>query len=804
MHEWPEGSDAALCTRRSRRVRTVATWLAASAIALSTATLGARPFTVADDIAFQEFGDPYSGEMSAFEWSPDSSFVLVNAVSGNVETNRPVWTGHVYAASALGEYAASRILRTPAEPWWAITLSRAPQGPVIKQQRWLPDSSGIALLAPTESRTYELLLADVRHKTLSRLTAPGEDITAFDIVSPSTFVYARRVAAEQGATTASEGIGMVGTGRSLLSLLFPGEQSIRTDRSEVWLVANGRKSQILYGDYRQALVLAGEGLRTLTLAPDGRRILAAMPVESVPKEWTALFKAAPGTMANILKTGLQKVDSGSGEPIVNQYAIVELATGVSTRVGRGPTGTALGWWGGTARPAWSADGELLALPNAFPDDASHDTPVNERLRPCIAVYTRANHATACVDKVRSSDASGRYESEFRAPTRMGFRPRRSQPTIDIEYSRWDGSRTTVTFSETVPGLWRESPEVGKDRPLYVTVSEDLNRPPAVTFALKRRERSQILWDPNASLSRLEGGIASEFRWRTPSGDSGVGGLYLPTSPAQNGAYPLVIQTHGFIEHSYRPHGLFPTAFAARELAAAGIAVLQVRDCGVYGTPTEGPCNVANYTSAVRALKNKGLVDESRVGLVGFSRTCFYVLETLTSGALPVAAASITEGVNVGYLQYLFSVDINANQAGREAESVVGAAPFGAGLREWLNRSPTFNLDRIETPLQVVALGPRSQLLEMWEPYAGLRSLGKPVDLILMHEPGTHVLSNPLQRIVSQQGTVDWFRFWLQGYEDPDPAKADQYQRWERLCDLQVRSNPDRPAFCVPSKSTAAN
>jgi len=31
--------------------------------------------------------------------------------------------------------------------------------------------------------------------------------------------------------------------------------------------------------------------------------------------------------------------------------------------------------------------------------------------------------------------------------------------------------------------------------------------------------------------------------------------------------------------------------------------------------------------------------------------------------------------------------------------------------------------------------------------------------------------------LSQQ---DCFRFWLQDYEDPDPAKAEQYARWREL------------------------
>jgi hypothetical protein len=56
---------------------------------------------------------------------------------------------------------------------------------------------------------------------------------------------------------------------------------------------------------------------------------------------------------------------------------------------------------------------------------------------------------------------------------------------------------------------------------------------------------------------------------------------------------------------------------------------------------------------------------------------------------------------------------------------------------------------------------------------------KPVDLIYFPH-GTHIHQKPLERLESQQGSVDWFRFWLQGYEDPDPAKRAQYKRWRAL------------------------
>ena len=42
-------------------------------------------------------------------------------------------------------------------------------------------------------------------------------------------------------------------------------------------------------------------------------------------------------------------------------------------------------------------------------------------------------------------------------------------------------------------------------------------------------------------------------------------------------------------------------------------------------------------------------------------------------------------------------------------------------------------------------------------------------------------------MISQQGNVDWFCFWLEDEEDPDPIKAEQYKRWRELRGLQGRT-----------------
>jgi hypothetical protein len=127
-------------------------------------------------------------------------------------------------------------------------------------------------------------------------------------------------------------------------------------------------------------------------------------------------------------------------------------------------------------------------------------------------------------------------------------------------------------------------------------------------------------------------------------------------------------------------------------------------------------------------------------------------------------------------------DYAQNIYANEANVILGAPPFGEGLALWLKRSSEFRMDRVETPLQVVALNNHTSLMGMWEPYAALRYLKKPVDLIIIPD-SEHVMTNPRERMISQSSTVDWFRFWLKDEEDFDPDKAQQYVRWRELRQL---------------------
>ena len=70
---------------------------------------------------------------------------------------------------------------------------------------------------------------------------------------------------------------------------------------------------------------------------------------------------------------------------------------------------------------------------------------------------------------------------------------------------------------------------------------------------------------------------------------------------------------------------------------------------------------------------------------------------------------------------------------------------------------------------------------------GLADAQKPYDAYIFPNE-THIKWQPSHLHAIVHRNLDWFRFWLQDYEDPDPAKADQYDRWR---DLRKRHNSDR-------------
>jgi hypothetical protein len=79
------------------------------------------------------------------------------------------------------------------------------------------------------------------------------------------------------------------------------------------------------------------------------------------------------------------------------------------------------------------------------------------------------------------------------------------------------------------------------------------------------------------------------------------------------------------------------------------------------------------------------------------------------------------------------------------------------------------------------------LAASFEVFTGLNRLNRPVELYY-YPNESHTPDHPQARLATLQRNLDWYRFWLQGYERPNPEDPGQYKRWEHLRELQNAEN----------------
>ena len=645
----------------------------------------AARFTIADDIGLTT--------IDAVMFSPDHRYFVISSVVGRLDRNCPESTLRVYRMREVRLFVEDQGIKS-APPFWTIGECANPEGPNISDVRWLSDSSALAFLAKNRFGNDQLTLADVRTKTVRSLTPASTHVTAFDLTSRHRYVYtvlSPAIARRAGKQNLSPAY--AATGRTVASLVFPEERTSpdiwEHDLSELWVVRDGQKHRIKDPVSGRPLPIHLEGQRALALSPDGRRVITALSLRTIPQEWKDIYPSPVPSSPYRITITKQNPEGLSGQRDISEYAIVDLVLGRVDPIVHAPLGNGLGWWG-FSHAEWSADGKLVVLSDVFLPSTRQDPGPREN-GPCIVVLDLRAGQSQCLmpwaDRTVFSDAV-RGLRVYHA----GF-DHQERPTISVLYqNEEDGSDGSRMFVQSNDRIWiAETKEPLANRStdvIEISIRQSINDPPVLAATDVKTKTSRVIWDPNRRLRAMALGKVSVVHWRDETGREWTGGLYKPPDYAKGKLYPLIIQTHGFDEHRFAPSGSFPTAFAAQELAAAGFVVLQVRDCPIRTTPEEAPCQLAGYKAAVEQLSASGLVDATHVGIVGFSRTCFYVLSALTAQSLHFQAAAITDGVDEGYLQYILDLDLNShNSIAREADAVIGAAPFGQGLQTWLQRSP---------------------------------------------------------------------------------------------------------------------
>lgn len=371
------------------------------------------------------------------------------------------------------------------------------------------------------------------------------------------------------------------------------------------------------------------------------------------------------------------------------------------------------------------------------------------------------------------------------------------------------------FERTANGGWRELDEavIPPGAPALpsgwrLRVEEALNLPPDIVAAGPTGETVRLT-QLNPQFSAETWGTMRPYGWTDAKGRAWNGGLMVPADFDTKVRHALVIQTYGFSPTRFYRDGSnlfdgFTSGFAGRAFLRENILVLALPYAPSTGV-TEGEHSALSAFSdgvrgAIDALVNEGSVDRDRIGIMGWSATGERVLNLLTFLDTPIRAATLLDGD----ANTLFSMTItyavkDGIQLRKELTNEGG--PFGESLERWIRNDPSLHTDCIRAALRIETYGP--EVRNNWDIYALLRRQYKPVEMIVMPQ-SAHALSRPIERMISLQGNVDWYRFWLKGEQrselvvpnETGASLTDQYARWGPM--MTMKRAVDATPGCVPS------
>lgn len=342
-----------------------------------------------------------------------------------------------------------------------------------------------------------------------------------------------------------------------------------------------------------------------------------------------------------------------------------------------------------------------------------------------------------------------------------------------------------------PSATSSGSTVASNGEVVVGVAETTMSPPEILRYDVRLERSVLLSDLNPEYKNIALGEVEPVQWRSSLGSDCSGYLIKPVGYSRGKKYPLVIMAKGWTD-GFLSDTRFQTAFPPQPLANDGFAVLLVNMPTGGSEPKEYPSStaealnwVAMIESGMALLSDRGLIDKDNVGIIGFSRTSWNVDFMITHADIPFKAASSADSGLYNYGSYWYD---NNKDSMESSEQAMGGPPYGESFKSWIKYSPAFNAQNVRVPLlmEYCGYGVLSQPLSALEFFVALSRQRKPVELYF-YPNGEHMLDTPWERVASLQRNVDWFRFWMQGFERVHPEDPDQYTRWEALRKLYLEN-----------------
>jgi dipeptidyl aminopeptidase/acylaminoacyl peptidase len=709
--------------------------------------------------------------VSSIQISPDRSHVAYLVKAPNPATNQ----------NDIELY----IMRVSGDSPEHSTLLLSGKG--ISQLHWTGDSRRLNMLMRVDG---EVAVAEVDIESGARTvlaTAPG-DITEYSIDGAGdAIVFATDVAQSSdihvSAQESTDGYRIAF--QSPTHFAFKRRRLFLTKRESIGAWTTPEPVEIQSPISKEKLATLQYQLNlALSLSPDGHSLLVDYidPI-GYPEDW----KTNPYVRA-VLKDGFP------GGPVLALYDVVAKTTSIAFS-------TPWAW----SLPLWSADSRAF-LVNA-------QSPIGSEWERC----GKPEQETICdaAHLFMVQPGGGRIEEVAPHVANTTEQPLLWSANDDVAVHTATG--TISTFSKGATG-WSENrviqipltdpyrySQLATDGTLVIGDYQNATTPPELFEYQMTKQSVTTIARLNPQFDTLQVAPMKPVSWTTETGYDVHGFLFVPPNYVKGDTYPLVIQTKpdagSFVCDSGENHD---PSFAPQPIAAAGMMYLirtypedyspsveqQYYPRGYPGGIGEAAFQMDVWDSAVNALAAQGFIDPKRVGIIGFSRAGWYTEFILAHSSIPYKAATVADNVHYSLGEYWL---LHTEGVTRGYDAMYGGPPYGLSLKNWLQYSVSFNLDKIHTPLLIEVMGkgvPYDHAHEApdnldlsFEILTGLSKLGRPVELYF-YPNEAHQPDHALARISSLQRNLDWYRFWLQGYERPNPEEPQQYVRWRELRKLQ--------------------
>lgn len=322
---------------------------------------------------------------------------------------------------------------------------------------------------------------------------------------------------------------------------------------------------------------------------------------------------------------------------------------------------------------------------------------------------------------------------------------------------------------------------------FICTRENSRTPRRVVAIDSRTGTDREIFDPNPEFGQIRVGRVARLKWRNKYGLEAWGDLVVPPDYKPGTPLPMVVvQYHsdGFLRggtgDEYPIFLLAERGFAVLstdrpQLFAASFAELDSFDEIIAANQkgwAERHSLLSSVLTGVSMAVDQGYADPARVGITGLSdgstTVAFAVIHSDAFAAAAVSTCCIEPNTTMTYGGIAWADWLRS----------IGYPPATSNDRVfWRDMSLAQNAARIDTPL-LMQLSDKEFRLAL-EAFSALREQHKPVEMYVFPEEA-HIKWQPVHRRAVYERNLDWFSFWLQGTEDPDPEKAEQYARWRVL------------------------